>query len=87
MDINIRVGNLTIEAQLNDSPTAQKIIQALPVQGSFNTWGDEIYFPISIQAELDDSARDVVELGDLGYWPPGKAFCIFYGLTPMSKPG
>lgn len=87
MDINIRVGSVTIEAELNDTPTAQMISQALPIKASFNTWGDEIYFPIPIQSELDDSARDVVELGDLGYWPPGKAFCIFYGLTPMSKPG
>lgn len=87
MDISIRVGSITIEAELNNTPTAQMISQALPIKASFNTWGDEIYFPIPIQSELDDSARDVVELGDLGYWPPGKAFCIFYGLTPMSKPG
>ena len=87
MDINIRVGTVTIAAELNDSPTAHMIFQALPIKASFNTWGDEIYFPIPIQSELDDSARDVVELGDLGYWPPGQAFCIFYGLTPMSKPG
>jgi hypothetical protein len=87
MDITIRVGSVTMAAELNDSPTAHMIFQALPIQASFNTWGEEIYFPIPIQSELDDSARDVVELGDLGYWPPGKAFCIFYGQTPMSKPG
>ena len=87
MDINIRVGSVTIEAELNDTLTAHMIAEALPIKASFNTWGDEIYFPIPIQSELDDSARDIVELGDLGYWPPGQAFCIFYGLTPMSKPG
>jgi uncharacterized protein len=59
----------------------------LPIQADFNTWGDEIYFAIPVTAELDDSAREVVEIGDLGFWPPGKAFCIFFGQTPMSKPG
>jgi hypothetical protein len=87
MDITIRIGALSVEAGLNDTPTARKIAAALPIRASFNTWGDEIYFAIPVQAELDDSAREVVELGDLGYWPPGKAFCIFFGQTPMSKPG
>jgi hypothetical protein len=59
----------------------------LPIQARFNTWGEEIYFAIPVTADLDDSAREVVEIGDLGFWPPGKAFCIFFGPTPMSKPG
>ncbi len=87
MDIQIRIGKLTMEAELNDTPTAQTIAQALPITASFNTWGDEIYFPIPVTAELDDSAREAVDMGDLGYWPPGKAFCIFFGQTPMSRPG
>ena len=87
MNIRIRIGQLTMEAQLHDTPTAQKIARALPIHASFNTWGDEIYFAISVTSELDENAREVVELGDLGYWPPGKAFCIFFGQTPMSRPG
>jgi hypothetical protein len=87
MDIRIRVGQLTMEAQLHDTPTAQKIARALPIHASFNTWGDEIYFAIPVTSELDENASEVVELGDLGYWPPGKAFCIFFGQTPMSRPG
>ncbi len=74
-------------AELNDSPTAKKIAAALPIRSSFNTWGDEIYFPIPVEADLDGTAKDIVELGNLGYWPTGKAFCIFFGLTPMSEPG
>ncbi len=85
--IQIKIGHLTMEAELNDTPTARKIIEILPVETSFNTWGDEIYFSLPISAELDDSARAVVEIGDLGYWPPGKAFCIFFGQTPASQPG
>ena len=83
----IRVGTLSLEAELNDTPTANKIAAALPIRTSFNTWGDEIYFAIPVNAALDDSAQEVVELGDLGYWPPGKAFCIFFGQTPASQPG
>jgi uncharacterized protein len=87
MNLRIRIGDLTVEAELNNTPTAQKIAEALPISAVFNTWGDEIYFPIPVTAELDDNAREVVAVGDLGYWPPGKAFCIFFGQTPMSRPG
>ena len=59
----------------------------MPLNTPFNTWGDEIYFEIPVKAELDESAREEVEMGDLGYWPTGRAFCIFFGPTPMSTPG
>jgi len=87
MRLCIRIGNLSMEAELNDTPTAQQVAAALPIRASFNTWGDEIYFAIPVQAESDESAQEVVDIGDLGYWPPGKAFCIFFGQTPMSQPG
>ena len=87
MRIRITVGDVALEAELNDTATAAKIGAALPIRTSFNTWGDEIYFSIPVDAELDDSAQEVVEVGDLGYWPPGSAFCIFFGLTPVSEPG
>ena len=87
MRIRITAGEVALEAELNDTATAAKIGAALPIRTSFNTWGDEIYFSIPVDAELDDSAREVVEIGDLGYWPPGSAFCIFFGLTPVSEPG
>ena len=87
MRIVVQIGTLSMEAELNDTSTAQQIAAALPLRSSFNTWGDEIYFAIPINATLDDSAQEVVELGALGYWPPGKAFCIFFGQTPASQPG
>ncbi len=87
MKIKITVAALSVEAELNDSNTAKKIADILPINTSFNTWGEEIYFSIPLVAELDETARDVVELGDLGYWPTGNAFCIFFGPTPMSEPG
>jgi hypothetical protein len=87
MRIRITVGEVALEADLNDMATAVKIAEALPIRTAFSTWGDEIYFPVPVDADLDDSAREVVEIGDLGYWPPGSAFCIFFGLTPVSEPG
>ena len=68
-----RSEEVALEAELNDTATAAKIGAALPIRTSFNTWGDEIYFSIPVDAELDDSAQEVVEIGDLGYWPPGSA--------------
>jgi len=85
MKIKITVGSLVMTAELNDTPTAEKVAQALPLTTSFDTWGDEIYFSIPVSAPLDESAKEVVEMGDLGYWPTGRAFCIFFGPTPISR--
>jgi hypothetical protein len=83
--VRISAGKISAEAELNNTHTAMEIWQSLPVEGSVNTWGDEIYFEIPISTPLDDTARELVSIGDLGYWPPGKAFCIFFGQTPISK--
>ena len=85
--IRIILGNLTLQAELNDSPIAQKIWEALPIETSFSTWGDEIYFSIPVAMELESDAQEVVQSGDLGYWPSGNAFCIFFGPTPISSEG
>ncbi len=82
--IRITAHPVTMEAELNDSQTAQLIWEALPIEARGNTWGDEIYFSIPVEADLENS-QGVVELGDLAYWPPGTAFCIFFGPTPMSQ--
>jgi len=76
---------IELEAELNDSPTAKAIAQALPITATVQTWGDEIYFPILVSMELEPDAKSVVSVGDIGYWPRGKAFCIFFGPTPISR--
>lgn len=83
--INILTGNLNVEAELNDSKTAQLIWEALPIEAKGNTWGEEIYFAITVKTGLEQGAREVVSPGELGYWPAGHAFCIFFGLTPASR--
>ena len=82
--IRITAGSVSARAELNDSATATKIWGALPIEAAAQTWGDEIYFGIPPRVEEDDP-REVVQLGDLGYWPPGAAFCIFFGPTPASR--
>jgi hypothetical protein len=82
--IRIIAGALEAEAELNDTRTAQAIWETLPIKGRVNLWGDEIYFsiPFSLEPEL---GQELVSLGDLGYWPDGNAFCIFFGPTPVSQ--
>ena len=75
-----------MEAELNDSSTAHMIWGALPIDKHGSTWGDEIYFSIPVKAQ-EENAQAVVEEGDLAYWPPGTAFCIFFGPTPASRGG
>ncbi|HER24853.1 MAG TPA: hypothetical protein ENO17_07395 [Candidatus Atribacteria bacterium] len=82
--MTITTEDLKVDASLNDSKTAQDIWDALPIEGRVNTWGDEIYFSIPVDLGLEN-AKAVVSEGDLGYWPPGNAFCIFFGLTPASQ--
>ena len=82
--ISIQAGLVQMDAVLNDTAAAQQIWEALPINASANTWGDEIYFGIPVDSELEDG-QEVVEFGDLGYWPPGHAFCIFFGPTPASQ--
>jgi len=82
--IRLKAGSIEAVAELNDTQTAEFIWRALPINGIVQTWGDEVYF--AIPADLpQESAREVVDVGELGYWPPGKAFCIFFGPTPTSR--
>jgi hypothetical protein len=82
--IRISAGDVSAAAELNDSATATAIWEALPLRARVETWGDEIYFDIGIDA-APEKPKAVVALGDLGYWPPGRAFCVFFGPTPASR--
>jgi hypothetical protein len=82
--IRITAGAIEATAELNDTRTAQAIWEALPIKGRVNLWGDEIYFSIPLSLKLE-AGQEVVNIGNLGYWPDGNAFCIFFGLTPVSQ--
>ncbi|MBN2466979.1 MAG: hypothetical protein JXD19_02410 [Deltaproteobacteria bacterium] len=83
--ITITAGDITCPGELADTPCAQAIWAVLPFSRRLQTWGDEIYFPIPVNHGLDSTARELVGSGNLGYWPEGPAFCIFFGPTPISK--
>jgi hypothetical protein len=83
--IQITSGDVSVTATLADNPAADAVWQALPIEARANTWGDEIYFGIPVMIEESENARDVLEMGALAYWPPGNAFCIFFGRTPASR--
>lgn len=82
--IRITAGDVTATATLNETKTAEAIWAALPIEARASTWGDEIYFSIPVKMGTE-RGQEVVELGDLGYWAPGSAFCIFFGPTPASR--
>ena len=82
--ITITAGDVILEAELNDSETAKQIFASLPLSGRANVWGEEIYFEIPLALPAETDARMDVEVGELGYWPAGQAFCIFFGPTPVS---
>ncbi len=83
--IRIRAGQVQAEADLATTPTADALWQALPIRGRANRWGDEIYFEIPVVCPVEPDAREVVQSGAIAYWPPGAAFCIFFGPTPASR--
>ncbi|KPJ78047.1 MAG: hypothetical protein AMJ54_05680 [Deltaproteobacteria bacterium SG8_13] len=82
--IIIAAADITLEAELNGSETAKQIFDILPVEGRASVWGEEIYFEIPLQLAAESDARAEVNVGELGYWPTGSAFCIFFGPTPVS---
>ena len=83
--VKITAGDAQITAVLNDSETADLLWAALPIEADGSTWGDEIYFRTAVQTSEEEDAREVVEMGDVGYWPRGQALCLFFGRTPASR--
>ena len=84
-ELIISVNDQNYRAELAETPTAQKLWDALPIEGSANIWGEEIYFEIPISAPQEADAQQDLAVGTIAYWPVGRAFCIFFGPTPVSR--
>jgi hypothetical protein len=82
--ITITIQNRSFTAELNDGPAAKQLLEALPLKLRMSRWGDEYYGDCGLAIALDHSAREIVEVGEIAYWPPGSALCFFFGPTPAS---
>ena len=83
--ISERIGEVEADLLEDKAPkTVKAIWNVLPLEARANTWGDEIYFSIPVRLK-EENAHETVQLGDIGYWPPGQGFCIFFGPTPISR--
>ena len=69
--ITITAGQARVQAELNDTVTARAILEALPLEARASRWGGEIYFSIPVEEGLEGSAREVLQPGEIGFWPPG----------------
>jgi len=82
--INIKAGTTQVQAELNHTRTARALVEILPVKAKVNTWGDEIYFDVPLSMEIENG-KELVEMGDVAYWPDGPSLCLFFGRTPASR--
>ncbi|ADC64795.1 protein of unknown function DUF369 [Ferroglobus placidus DSM 10642] len=87
MKVKIKVGKVEVTAELDESlapKTIEAIKKALPIKSTANRWGDEVYFHTNVNVSVEENSKEVVEVGDVAYWIPGKAICLFFGKTPIS---
>ncbi len=85
--VTVTIGEIEVQSEWNDSETARRLRDALPIDSSGNYWGGEFYFEVPVRAKAEKTAREVVDPGTVAYWPEGHCLCIFWGPTPASEGG
>ena len=84
-DLHLRSGDIELKLDLLDTPTARAISKQLPLTSQVQTWGDEIYFQVPVETDLEENAKDVVEAGEIAFWVEGNCIAIGFGPTPISQ--
>jgi hypothetical protein len=84
--LRITIEKLNLVAELAQTPSAEALWDALPLSAQAHRWGDELYFSVPFSAPLESDAQEVVQAGDVAYWPDGPTLCFFFGPTPVSRP-
>lgn len=74
-----------LEAELSNAKATKRVAEALPLRASMSRWGDEYYGRVNLQIPEDPTGKEIIEVGEIAYCPPGKALCIFFGPTPASR--
>jgi hypothetical protein len=82
--LSIKIEDQSFSAELNDSSAATLLLEALPLKVRMSRWGAEYYGDCGLSIPADASARELLEVGEIAYWPPGSALCFFFGPTPVS---
>lgn len=83
--LRININNIELDIEVLDTPTGQAIMQELPIESTAQTWGEEVYFSVPVNAALEADARDIVEPGEIAFWVEGQCIAIGFGPTPISQ--
>ena len=81
----LKIGPISLVAELLDTPTAKEILKHVPFTSSANTWGDEVYFDTPVITSIEANAKDIVEAGELAFWVEGSCIAVGFGPTPISQ--
>jgi len=77
-------GKARLELDDRNPKIAKRIYQSLPLEGGAHVWKEEVYFELPFKLE-EENILPHAERGDVSYWSPGSAFCIFFGQSqPIS---
>lgn len=81
----IEIANKTYEVELHNTPTARIIFDHLPLNGSVQRWGDELFFDVALpRISVEKTAQKQLKIGDLALWVEGSSICLVFGKTPLS---